>query len=360
MRCSFRRIPDCHCQSTGSCNTLLPAHHFNKAMAAAASTTSVSTYLGEIGRIAILSKDQQLIHCKRIRRWLDWPDGRDAAPESVKRAGRRSMNRMVESNLRMVVSLAKKYNNQGVPLEDLIQEGNIGLLTACEKFDPERGYCFSTFSYWWIRQGMTRYLANSSRLIRIPCNTSELSRKLRRAQADWQVVHGRLPTLEELAEATNQPVPRIKLALQATIMQPRSLDQLIHENGSPLGDMIATIDDETHEQQLERQMQEELVTAAMAKLPDLERLTLEGVVFQKLTHREVAQQLKLSVTRVGQLQRAATQRLRNLLLIDQSVSSSSNTNSSTRHERVRMTVTAPGSAPSARVNLSYENVVIPA
>lgn len=326
-------------------------------MSAAAQDGTMASYLTEIGRIAILSKDQQLLHCKRIRRWLDWPGGREAAHPAVARAGKRSMDRMVESNLRMVVSVAKKYTGQGVPLEDLIQEGNIGLLTACEKFDPERGYCFSTFSYWWIRQGMTRCLANSSRLIRIPCNTSELARKLRRAQMDFQGRHGRMPSIDELAEAVDQSISRVKTALEAAAMQPRSLDKLVTEDGSPLGDLIAAEDQGLGEEQLERQLQEERLASALAELPDLERMTLEGIVFGRLSQREVAEQLQLTTTRVGQLQRQAVNRLRNLFRL-QNASSSSDTNISPDDATVMITV--PVERPAApSTTLRFENVPLP-
>lgn len=319
----------------------------------------MTSYLAEIGRVAILSKDQQLLHCKRIRQWLDWPDGRDAAPPGIRRAGKRSMDRMVESNLRMVVSIAKKYSGQGVPLEDLIQEGNLGLVTACEKFDPERGYCFSTFSYWWIRQGMTRCLANSSRLIRIPCNTSELVRKLRRVQMQWQGIHGRLPTHEELAEELDQPVNRIKIALEAAAMQPRSLDQLINDEGSPLGDLIAADNGPDLDQQLERQLEEDRLISALPLLPDLERLTLEGIIHDRLSQREIGERLQLSSTRVGQLQRKAVSRLR-CMLRQQSTSVASHPAADHTPEPETVIVTLAVEQPLLPgLEQRYENVPLP-
>jgi len=220
------------------------------------------------------------------------------------------MDRMVESNLRMVVSIAKKYTNQGVPMEDLIQEGNLGLITACQKFDPERGYCFSTFSYWWIRQGITRCLANTSRLIRVPCNTSELSRKLRKAQMEWLAAYGKNPSPEQLAEELNQPVERIKMAIQATVMQPRSLDALVVEDGSPLIEVLSLDCGDDHEDSIEREATMDQLCDLIARLPTLERMSIEGVAFERLTHREIAERLELSTTRVGQLYRLAVQRLK--------------------------------------------------
>lgn len=317
----------------------------------------MTSYLAEIGRVAILSKDQQLLHCKRIRQWLDWPDGRDAAPPGIRRAGKRSMDRMVESNLRMVVSIAKKYSGQGVPLEDLIQEGNLGLVTACEKFDPERGYCFSTFSYWWIRQGMTRCLANSSRLIRIPCNTSELVRKLRRVQMQWQGTYGRLPTPQELADELDQPVTRVKIALDAAAMQPRSLDQLVTEDGSPLGDLIAADNDQDPDQQLERQLQEDRLMEALQILPDLERLTMEALLLERLSQREVAQRLQLSSARVGQLQRKAVNRLR---AVFERQAAPTTTDTDEPNDQGQVVVTLTVEQPTLPgLEQRYENVLIP-
>jgi RNA polymerase sigma factor (sigma-70 family) len=325
-------------------------------MGGSVSDGSITSYMAEVGRIAILSKDQQLLHCKRIRRWLDWPEGRDAAPPGVARAGKRSMDRMVESNLRMVVSVAKKYSGQGVPMEDLIQEGNIGLLTACQKFDPERGYCFSTFSYWWIRQGMTRCLANCSRMIRVPCNISELARKIRRTQVDFLGSYGRQPTQEELAEIVEQPLSRVKVAMGATAMQPRSLDELVNDDGSPLGELIAA-ESNDNDRQLERQLQEDRLLVAMGKLPELERMILEGVVFERMSQRELAEQLQLSTTRVGQLQRQAVNRLRYHFAatpIDTAVPET---------ETVSNQVSAfssTGIRVSGSVQLCFENLVLPA
>jgi RNA polymerase sigma factor (sigma-70 family) len=281
--------------------------------------SNIGVYLSEIGRIAILSKDQQLFHAKRIRSWLDWDGGAEKAPTAVQRLGKKSMDRMVETNLRMVVSIAKKYSNQGVPMEDLIQEGNLGLIAACQKFDPERGYCFSTFSYWWIRQGITRCLANTSRLIRIPCNASELARKLRKAQMDWMAIHGNLPSPEQLAELLDQPLERIRLAIQSTTMQPRSLDALAVEDGSPLLDVLCVEHFSETDELIDRETTMDRLIELIANLPTLERMSIEGVVFERLTHREVAERLELSTTRVGQLYRLGVQRLKGWVEIDTAV-----------------------------------------
>lgn len=333
--------------------------------------SNVGVYLSEIGRIAILSKDQQLFHTKRIRRWLDWPDGAEKAPIGIQKLGKRSMDRMVETNLRMVVSIAKKYSNQGVPMEDLIQEGNLGLIAACQKFDPERGYCFSTFSYWWIRQGITRCLANTSRLIRIPCNASELSRKLRKAQMDWMAENGNLPSPEQLAELLDQPLERIRLAIQSTTMQPRSLDALAIEDGSPLLDVLYIEHFNDADEILDRETTMDRLIELIANLPTLERMSIEGVVFERLTHREVAERLELSTTRVGQLYRLAVQRLKSWVEIyaaepTDKTCPQAGTGLPISINRVIMTnslqraTPEPGSKQTPNTKECYENVALPA
>jgi RNA polymerase sigma factor (sigma-70 family) len=319
-------------------------------------TSTISSYLSEIGKIAILPKDQQLFHGKRVRRWLDWPGGPDNAPPEVRRSGKRSMDRMTESNLRMVVSIAKKYANQGVPFMDLIQEGNIGLITACHKFDPERGYCFSTFSYWWIRQGITRCLANSSRLIRIPCNTSELARKIRKFQVDFTRQHKRPASPEEVAQHLDIPIERVRLAIDSTLMQPRSLDQLAIDSGSPIGDLIAAESPSSGLDAEESELMSQLVDM-LDELPNLERIALEGVAFQRLTHREIANNLQLSTTRVGQLYRLAIQRLKDRIKVEKAAHSAMNwhpadTGVSRGHDPEHLSASA--------VHEKFENVAYPA
>jgi RNA polymerase sigma factor (sigma-70 family) len=335
------------------------------------SKTTIGSYLTEIGKIAILPKDQQIFHGKRIRKWLDWPGGEDQAPDSIKKLGIRSMNRMVESNLRMVVSVAKKYANQGISLEDLIQEGNLGLMVACRRFDPERGYCFSTFSYWWIRQGITRCLANTSRIIRVPCNVSDLNRKIKKIQMSWLSEKGKLPTNEEIADTLKEPLDKIQLALQATAMQPRSLDQIAIEDGSPLVDLISVTDAISQTEDVEGEVMMDRLMEMIETLPNLERMALEGVAFQRLTHREVANQLELSTTRVGQLYRLAVQRLRERVQLEDSALEEINRPATIKgltqgHARARICVSSglamPQSAHQTQNSSKqkYENVALPA
>jgi RNA polymerase sigma factor (sigma-70 family) len=146
----------------------------------------INQYLTNISRHPILSREAQLRHSRRIQAWVRYtPPGttepdRSAAPASIVRAGRRSLDVMAQSNLRLVVHIAKRYQHRGLELGDLIQEGSIGLIRGIELFDPTRGYAFSTYSYWWVRQSITRALYNQARLIRLPINTQETLFQIRR------------------------------------------------------------------------------------------------------------------------------------------------------------------------------------
>lgn len=269
--------------------------------------TDTSPYFAEIKKIAVLSRNQQLQFGRAVREWLDWPEGADNAPDQVRRKGMRARKRMVETNLRLVLKIANKYEGQGLSLMDLVQEGSLGLIAAVEKFEPVRGYCFTTCAYWWIRQSMTRALANTSRTIRVPCNASELGRKIRVAEMECLRANGRLPSPVEIADFLGEKLSRVEAAIQAVHVQPSSLDQLeIDYLPVGVGVWDGCDDGDATEGDIEA------LHGYIAALPNLERMTIEGVVFESLTKREVADRLSLSTTRVGQLYRSAEARLRQM------------------------------------------------
>lgn len=328
-------------------------------MVAAVDGSSMAAYYTEISRVAILSREQQLQHCKRIRQWLDWPGGRDQAPPGVQRSGKRSLNRMVESNLRMVVVIAKRYANHGVPLADLIQEGNIGLLTACEKFDPERGYCFSTFSYWWIRQGITRCLSNTSRIIRVPCNISDLARRIRQLQSRWQVQHGQTLSQTELASALNLPLERVQLALLSSAIQPKSLDEVVLEDGNSLGEVISQGNEPPRYGALEEEwLQEELKQAISQLAPAQQELVLELTLQQRSVH-QLAMERKVPKARILQQKEQALDQLRQILAPTGAGPTTTITKKPKPQVPVNMAFPKPEPIASA-VQLCFENVILPA
>jgi RNA polymerase primary sigma factor len=217
-----------------------------------ASADSVREYLKQIGKIALLTAEEEvelatrieagLYAAERVRRALEATD--KLSPQLrrdlrwIVRDGERAKNHLLEANLRLVVSLAKRYTGHGMPFLDLIQEGNLGLIRAVEKFDYTKGFKFSTYATWWIRQAITRAMADQVRTIRIPVHMTEVINKLGRIQRDLLQGLGREPTPEELAREMDI-TPEKVLEIQYYAREPISLNQTIGEEGdSQLGDFI--------------------------------------------------------------------------------------------------------------------------
>ena len=173
-------------------------------------SSEIGQYLTEIGRYPVLSERARLHHCQMIHRWQHWPEGKDNAPRSYIRAGERSLEIMVTTNLRLVISVSKKYQSRHGEMQDLIQEGNIGLIRGLCLFDPTRGYQVSTYCYWWIRQGITRAIHTYGRTIRLPINTLELLQKIRKVQEEHLKEHGTKASYEQIAEHVNITPKRVK------------------------------------------------------------------------------------------------------------------------------------------------------
>lgn len=182
---------------------------------------SIQLYLRAIGRIKLLSAAEEIELARRIGK-----------------GDQLAKKRLVQANLRLVVSVAKKYQGRGLPFLDLIQEGNLGLIRAAEKFDPERGYKFSTYATWWIRQGITRALADKSRTIRVPVHMVETINNLRKVTRKLSQELGRRPNMEELAKAMNVSLSKIKDILAANRV-PVSLDTPYGEDeDNSLGELV--------------------------------------------------------------------------------------------------------------------------
>ncbi|MBH0775107.1 RNA polymerase sigma factor [Nocardia bovistercoris] len=217
-----------------------------------ASADSVRAYLKQIGKVALLNAEEEVELAKRIEAGLyaaekvrEWADAGEKLPVATRRDfnwivrdGNRAKNHLLEANLRLVVSLAKRYTGRGMAFLDLIQEGNLGLIRAVEKFDYTKGYKFSTYATWWIRQAITRAMADQARTIRIPVHMVEVINKLGRIQRELLQDLGREPTPEELAKEMDI-TPEKVLEIQQYAREPISLDQTIGDEGdSQLGDFI--------------------------------------------------------------------------------------------------------------------------
>jgi RNA polymerase primary sigma factor len=220
---------------------------------AVATTDALQLFLNEAGRWPLLTAEEEVELAKRIER---------GDPEAKER--------MINSNLRLVVSIAKRYQGHGLSLLDLIQEGIIGLIRAAEKFDWRRGFKFSTYATWWIRQAVQRGVANKSRTIRIPVHIAEREQKMARAERDLAPKLGRQPTEEEIAEQAKLPLKQVREVRQAA-RAITSLDRpLGYEGDSALGDLIAG-EQAPPEEDVTVSLEEEVLHRAVAQLPDRER-----------------------------------------------------------------------------------------
>src|SRR6187399_1640464 len=209
----------------------------------------VRAYLNGIGRTRLLTAVEEVELSKRIEAGLYAEEkrpraGDDLAPllEIIIAEGKAAKNHLLEANLRLVVSIAKRYTGRGMAFLDLIQEGNLGLIRAVEKFDYTKGYKFSTYATWWIRQAITRAMADQSRTIRIPVHMVEQVNRMVRARRDLATTLGREPGVAEIAKAMGVPEFQV-IELISYDREPVSLDQTVGEDGeSALGDFVARVD----------------------------------------------------------------------------------------------------------------------
>src|SRR3954466_7045672 len=220
---------------------------------AVATTDALQLFLNEAGKWPLLTADEEVELAKRIER------GDHVAKE-----------RMINSNLRLVVSIAKRYQGHDLHLLDLIQEGIIGLIRAAEKFDWRRGFKFSTYATWWIRQAVQRGVANKSRTIRIPVHIVEREQKIGRAERELATQLGRHPTEEEVAKRAKLPLKQVREVRQAA-RAVTSLDKPIGSEGDSSFSELFAADQETPEEEVTYSLQEEALRKAVAGLPDRER-----------------------------------------------------------------------------------------
>ncbi len=232
---------------------------------------TIREYLQAIGKHQLLSHSEEIDLAQQVQAWLDCGD---SCTMDVQRKGMRAKKKLIESNLRLVVSIAKKYTNRGMELLDLIQEGTIGLDRAVEKFDPTKGFKFSTYATWWIRQAITRSLSQHARTIRLPVHIVEKLNKIKRNRSELTQELGRVPTLDELAESVEMTPDKIRRLLQQAT-HCTSLDTLVGKaEDTRLLDLIADVNSL---QQVElREIRDQLSTIfATSNLTERERACVE-------------------------------------------------------------------------------------
>jgi RNA polymerase primary sigma factor len=242
----------------------------------------------------------------------------------IERGDKAAKHKLIESNLRLVISIAKRYRGLGVPFLDLIQEGMIGLNRAAEKFDWRRGYKFSTYATWWIRQAVQRALANQAKTIRLPVHIRERQLLLARVGSALEVELGREPTAAELAEAMGLRIDEVRAALGAAETV-ASLNQSVgEENSEELGDLLSDPASPDPLEEADSAFRRHSVRAALALLPIQERRVLElryGFAGEAATLREIADELALPRERVRELETKALERLAAILEHAQDIAS---------------------------------------
>ncbi|NDG24173.1 MAG: RNA polymerase sigma factor, RpoD/SigA family, partial [Synechococcaceae bacterium WBB_10_009] len=286
------------------------------------SSDPISWYLSTIGRVPLLTPAEEIELGNQVQAMMRLvEDNRDEQysdqDKRTIRLGRRSKERMMKANLRLVVSVAKKYQGKGLELLDLIQEGSLGLERAVEKFDPTRGYKFSTYAFWWIRQSMTRAIACQSRTIRLPVHLAERLSAVRKVSLDLAHKLGAMPSRKEIAEAMEMPIEELDSLLRQALTT-SSLDAPVNgeEGRSFLGDLIA---DQSHAEpleQVERSIHHEQLGRWLSHLTDQERQVLElrfGLEGEERhTLAEIGRMLDVSRERVRQVELKALRKLRHL------------------------------------------------
>ena len=288
-----------------------------------AADDTISLYLKEMARVPLLTPEEETSLAKRLERGRraqrklerDGYNEEEAArlrQEVIQ--GEQARDHLIKANTRLVVSIAKKYMGQGVPFSDLIQEGNLGLMKAVEKFDYRRGYKFSTYATWWIRQAITRALADQGRTIRVPVHMSDRIRKLHQVSRQLEQVWGRKPTPEELAEEMDLEPSKVRWMLRVS-RHPVSLERPVgEEEDSELGNFIEDVDAPTPPDAAYHHMLQEKLEDVLATLTPREarilRLRFGLQNGRSYTLEEVGKKFGLTRERIRQIEGQALRKLR--------------------------------------------------
>ena len=286
---------------------------------------NVRAYLRDIGRIPLLEHEEEILLGRKVQRLMTLlemkselsldndglAEAMDVPLKEIKkelRDGEKAKEKMVTANLRLVVSVAKKYTKRNMELLDIIQEGTIGLVRGVEKFDPGRGYKFSTYAYWWIRQGITRAIAEKSRAIRLPIHITENLNRLKKAQRELSQLNGEMPTIKQLSAELELTEDEIK-DLMCKARQPTSLEIKIGENRDTA--LIDLLEDESQlpDLLLSRSCVKDDIREMIKELPEMQAAVISmryGIgeeVLEPMSMTAIGQVLNMSRDRVRTLEK---------------------------------------------------------
>ena len=260
-------------------------------------SASLEKYLQEIGHENLISTEEEVELAQRI-----------------KKGDRKALEKLTKANLRFVVSVAKQYQNQGLSLPDLINEGNVGLIKAAEKFDETRGFKFISYAVWRIRQSILQAIAEQSRIVRLPLNQVGSVNKIKRMMGKFEQEHERQPNIEEIAEEVDLPKEKIEDAMKAPGRHVSVDAPLVDGEENNLLDVIANNDSPMADRQLVNESLKEEITQALRTLTEREALVVKaffGIGEKELSLEEIGDKYGLTRERVRQIKEKAIRRLRN-------------------------------------------------
>ena len=260
-------------------------------------SASLDKYLQEIGKEEMISTEEEVELAQRIRK-----------------GDRKALEKLTKANLRFVVSVAKQYQNQGLSLPDLINEGNVGLIKAAEKFDETRGFKFISYGVWWIRQSILQAIADQSRIVRLPLNQTGAVNKINRALSKFEQVHERRPNIDELSETIDLPMEKIGEAMTANTYHVSVDAPFADGEDNSLLDIMVNENSPMADKQLVKESLQAEINTALKTLNERERHVVEaffGINQPEMTLEEIGEKYSLTRERVRQIKEKAIRRLRN-------------------------------------------------